>query len=257
MNYAISYIRNKHNGYADNLDIMVPWSSRRVIPKMLKDNPNTRFILLLEEEEITTEDEKIFQSCADYAPRFLISVSHPGRVSAIRNLNIPFFISLAVNTYPLASYFIELGCCELVVTSPLTFDLKNLKSLAERVPLRMNPIYHDFGPADAIKTEFVRPEDVGLYEGIISTFEFYNCGNNIRQKALVDTYENGYFAGNLDQLMPGMPKNIPNPLLIDDFGPRRANCNMRCFINSQCDLCNTVLKLIPAAKKIYELKYGL
>lgn len=94
------------------------------------------------------------------------------------------------------------------------------------------------------KTNFIRPEDVHLYENLCDGMKLATR-TNFNPMAIVHAYFNGKFRGNLLDLtepahsavLPG--QIIANKLIPDDYTEFRLNCNKIC---ENCNYCKDVQK---------------
>ena len=94
------------------------------------------------------------------------------------------------------------------------------------------------------KTNFIRPEDVHLYEDLCDGMKLATR-TNFNPMAIVHAYFNGKFRGNLldltepahSALFPG--QIIANKLIPDDYTEFRLNCNKIC---ENCNYCKEVQK---------------
>ena len=94
------------------------------------------------------------------------------------------------------------------------------------------------------KTNFIRPEDVHLYEDLCDGMKLATR-TNFNPMAIVHAYFNGKFRGNLldltepahSALYPG--QIIANKLIPDGYTEFRLNCNKIC---ENCNYCKEVQK---------------
>jgi len=96
-------------------------------------------------------------------------------------------------------------------------------------------------PAELLKSPFIRPEDLGLYEGLVDGFKL--CGRTRQIEELmrtVEAYLAGEFSGNLLELMDSMDGlagrlRLDNRALPADFGRTVASCDKNCPACGYCD----------------------
>ena len=97
----------------------------------------------------------------------------------------------------------------------------------------------------SIKTFFIRPEDLKLYEKYIDTFEFYiNNTSASRLNTLYEIYvKDQKWFGKLEEIIVGYIGEEDNRFFIpNNFGEKRLNCNKKCMQdNEKCNICNRIV----------------
>ena len=77
---------------------------------------------------------------------------------------------------------------------------------------------------DGIQGQFVRPEDVVLYEKYVKCFEFEEV-NNQQEETLLHVYkENQNWPGKLNLLIQKLNFNVDNRAIPEEWGPARIKC---------------------------------
>ena len=81
---------------------------------------------------------------------------------------------------------------------------------------------------DGIQGQFIRPEDVILYESYVECLEFEEV-NNKQEETLLHVYkENQNWPGNLNILIQRLNFNVDNRAISEEWGPARIKCKQRC-----------------------------
>ena len=102
------------------------------------------------------------------------------------------------------------------------------------------------------RLSFIRPEDLGLYEGIADAVKLATRVNTAPSRVLA-AYADRHFAGNLlDLLEPNhagvlYPEVLENRLLPDDFGTVTSDCTHDC---ASCGYCRDAAR--GALRRLYE-----
>ena len=162
--------------------------------------------------------------------------------------------------YPITSYyelrevasldpeFIQLG-------PPLSFDLENVKKIVGDIKLRMvcncaRPSYlPDRLEQPQFFGQFVRPEDVPLYDPYVDAFDF-DCSELKKEETLLHIYkENQNWPGNLNLLIDNLNYNVDNRGIPEEFGQGRINCRQRCQSGGACRLCQRTCEFSNALRK--------
>ena len=144
---------------------------------------------------------------------------------------------------------------------PLFFDLDNVSHF--EIPIRVTPnkAYDAYIPhKDGICGQWIRPEDLDLYEPYATvcefrTFDIQLDGNYlIYEKTLLNIYKNEKkWTGSLNDIVKDLGLQTINPGTYDDLGKRRLNCKQTCQLN-RCHFCLQALKFGDTVKKYGELK---
>ena len=103
---------------------------------------------------------------------------------------------------------------------------------------------------NSLRTFFIRPEDINLYNKYIDVVEFFNAEyNKDSLNVLYDLYNNGKrWAGPLNEIIKGFKEDTDSYYLIPYFGQQRLNCNKRCNV-STCSFCTQVSSLADTLKQ--------
>jgi hypothetical protein len=136
--------------------------------------------------------------------------------------------------YPITTYYelqeiIALQPSYIKIGPPLTFDLENISKITN-IPLRMVPNVARLAyipkteESHGIFGQWVRPEDIFLYDKYISTMEFEKV-NMKQEELMLKVYkEDKEWPGNLNLLIKDLYVNIHNKALPDSIGPQRITC---------------------------------
>ena len=107
------------------------------------------------------------------------------------------------------------------------------------IPIRICPNLQILQPnaKNGVIGNWVRPEDIDVYEEYIDTFELWGESNFV--KASIKIYkEEGKWDGDLMFLIPDLGYNIDNRTLNKDITKGRVNCGQRCLEGSTCRICH-------------------
>ena len=127
---------------------------------------------------------------------------------------------------------------------PLFFDLEPSLNLA--IKLRAIPTIaynHALPHSDGICGQWIRPEDVELYDKYIDILEFEPC-DIAREQALFKAYAiDKYWSTRLDLLVRDLNSGAINRMIPPDLAQVRIGCRQRCMRGDACHLCRAYLKL--------------
>ena len=102
---------------------------------------------------------------------------------------------------------------------------------------------------NGIHGQWVRPEDISIYEQYITTFEF--IANDLSQeRTLYHIYaEEQNWPGNLNILINNLDYNVDNRGITEKLAENRIKCGQRCEMSGTCHLCDQAFALVNAVDK--------
>lgn len=157
--------------------------------------------------------------------------------------------------YPITSFYeldeiMKMSPSQIVLGPPLSFDLKNVRSIVgPDIIIRMTcncarPAHLIANSGlSGIKGQFIRPEDVKLYEEYVDVLEFDAVKDALKkEETLLKIYkENQEWMGNLNLLITHLNVDVDNRGILDEFGERRMNCRQRCLSGGACRHCDNAM----------------
>lgn len=166
-----------------------------------------------------------------------------------KNYGLKYFLAKeAVSGWDLKAME-ELGCEYAYVGIPLFFDLPRAVK-AHTIKLRAIPTVsynHHLPHKSGICGQWIRPEDIDLYEDLIYIMEFEFCEVK-REETLFKVYaQSKEWSTRLDILIEDLGSTALNRLIPEDLIETRLNCRQRCMGGeSTCHLCETVMHMAEA-----------
>lgn len=187
---------------------------------------------------------------------FIMCIHNLSIAQECNNNNIKFYWA-----YPITSYYELRGVVALkpsyvLLGAPLSFDLPNVKSICENIPIRLCPnmAYDAYIPREnGICGHWIRPEDTGVYSQYVDAFEFR--GVDLKQeRVLYHVYaENGNWPGNLNLLLVNFGVNVDNRAIPEEIGELRTKCGQKCMTtNRYCRFCINAVKFAEAIRQKHE-----
>jgi hypothetical protein len=158
--------------------------------------------------------------------------------------------------YPITSFYeldeiMKMGPSQLVLGPPLSFDLKKVRNkVGNEISIRMTcncarPAHLIANAGlSGIKGQYIRPEDVKLYDEYVQTLEFDGVHDALtKEETLLKIYkEKAEWMGNLNLLITHLNEDVDNRGILDEFGERRMNCGQRCLSGGSCTHCDIAIK---------------
>lgn len=163
----------------------------------------------------------------------------------IDNLEVPFFFGKIATCFEELNYLLEAGAAEVYLAEGICFNLLRARwvcdSYGAQIRVFPNVAQSRKGTGAALKKFFIRPEDVGVYEEFIDTFEFW--GNLDRQEVLQMIYSSGCWNNELSALILDLDLAIDNKYIVSSFGKARSTCDHRCLKGEKCRICELTFDL--------------
>lgn len=258
MNFAIPFMRNfKYLNEPVQLNI-----NYKPEVKELDD-----FISMYQEHRInlvmhdfTNQDKTIILALREKYPDCNIVAAplfyHPDLEQMLSSNGIPHYYNEIVTNWDRFNGFLSLEVTDIFIGEELAFSAKLLSNSAKKnhKSLRTfcNVCQSSWDATPSIKTFFVRPEDVDLYDGIIDTFEFYTGYDDIdRLNTLYEIYaKDKHWYGKFSEIIVGYQGEEDSKFIIPRFGQKRLECDKVCSkgLEASCHICDRIVELSNTLK---------
>ncbi len=234
--------------------IKVRYEDRDRIIDFVEKLPDKEIILELKEVP-EVKDFETWRMYSEKFENFYIASFNLGLFDILNSENIKWYWP-----YPITSYYElnEVAALEpsyIQLGPPLSFDLENVKKAVGDIKLRLvcncaRPLYL---PDRLAKPQFfgqwVRPEDVHLYDPYVDAFDF-DSPDLKKEETLLHIYkENQHWPGNLNLLIENLNYNVDNRGIPNEFGTSRINCGQRCQTGGACRLCQRACEFSEMLRK--------
>lgn len=156
---------------------------------------------------------------------------------------IPFFFLTYARDWDTFNGLISKGVSDIYIVEELGFSLNKLGPIAHAagVSIRVfaNIAQSSWAEERSIKSFFIRPEDIPLYESVIDVVEFFGDDQMI-QEVMYKTYAiNKKWFGPLKEIILGLDSDVDSRSIPPAmFAKYRLNCNKRCNKGGTCNICN-------------------
>lgn len=251
MKYSISSRQEKK--YIEAADeIIVNYRDRDIIFDYVEKYPEKTVILKIPREtEVDYDMIKSFATKIDLICCLEDIYMYPN----LKNLDIKYYYA-----YPVTSYFElqglkNIGVCYIMIGMPLFFDLPTVKKFDIPVRAVPNVAFEPYIPQEnGICGQWIRPEDVEVYEEYIDAFEFRTTSLP-QERALYRIYaEQHRWPGEMSDIITNFGVEATNPVVFDDIAKIRTTCKQKCQAGSPCRLCERSVKFGDVVRKYAELK---
>lgn len=174
--------------------------------------------------------------------------------SDLQKIDLPFFLNKVIVEWEGFETTTNLGVSDIYIGGQLGFELSDVARAAVRKQVRIrihpNVAQSMYKETDPLKTFFVRPEDIDLYNRrFISTFEFYFPEEvDLNWDVLYKAYAiDKKWNGPLKEIIIGLDSDINNMTISNRWTAQRLDCHRKCFKGSSCNVC----------KQFYDLSKNL
>ena len=220
---------------------------------------NKRINILLEEDP-TDKDIQIIQILVQKFPDTKIVLApmqyNKNLESLLVQNGIPHYYQEIVTDWDKFNGFLTLDITDIIVAEKLAFSAKLLSKKAKKnkKALRVfcNICQSSWEDTPSLKTFFIRPEDLELYEKYFDTIEFFIKDPSVsRLNTLYEIYtKDKKWFGKLKELIIGYEGEEDSRFIIPRFGEQRLNCGKRCVEGRDpiCHMCDRIIDLSKTLK---------
>ena len=224
-------------------EIKVDTRDYNSIPDLFEKYPDKDIVLELFHKDNVSWDE--LQRWVILGKGHLIlCLDKPEDIRKAQDINARYYLG-----YPVTSYF-ELQALlfhnveYVVVGMPLFFETKKLQSFETKFRCIPNVAYIDgIWRQDGVCGQWIRPEDLDLYEDIFDVIEFSHVKVE-NEEALYRIYaEQHEWPGELGMIITNLNYYGENRMLQRTLTESRMNCGQRCQSGGACQICYRSLNL--------------
>lgn len=227
-------------------EIKVAWKDRKIIPELVEKYPDKVLNLCFYPSQI--EEPIDWKEIEDYnnltRNKLLCTVNNINNCIECKRRNIKFCYGYAVDNFYELQALKKLGVSYVRLGIALFFQMDRVNKIG--VPIRVIPniAYLDAMPReDGVCGQWIRPEDLDLYEEYVDIIEFEDV-NVKKEQGLYRTYsiECGW-PGDLNDLITNLNFKAANYMLPKSLSYVRLNCGQKCQINGSCEACYRAFRL--------------
>ena len=266
MNFAIPFTRKFDHFNQSNVEININYKPK---VRQLED-----FIIKYSQKRINLifnswgdfdqgRDPDLIQAFRQKYPTCNLVMRLPSYSSQIQTLlsqkRLPHYYFILANKWDILNGLLETSVTDIYITEDLCFSMdivkQKCKEKNKRIRTFCDVCQTSWPQSNSLRTFFIRPEDINLYNKYIDVVEFFNAEHNKDSlNILYDLYNNGKrWAGPLKEIIKGFKEDTNSYYLIPYFGSKRLNCNKRCNVSS-CSFC---VQLSSLAKTLKQHQIGI
>lgn len=169
-------------------------------------------------------------------------------LAQLANLGIDYFYACYASNWDELHAFVALGVSDVYIAEALGFELQAVSKLCH--PNTKIRVYANVAQscveAPPLMKFFLRPDDIEKLSEYIDVLEMW--GPTDRQAIYADIYRQGYWHGDLNEIIIGLHESINNDTLLPTFGHWRANCGRKCLKGHHCDICSRTVSIAQKMK---------
>lgn len=254
MKFAIPFVR-QFKYFDEPIELNIKYKPKAKELDAFVEKYGTHRINFICEDLEFNRDFSIYQALKEKYPEsnivFCLKEYHKQIDEEFNKNNIPHYYNQFATNWDVFQGFLNLNVTDIFVAENLMFEAKNLSLNAKKngKSLRSfcNVCESAWDDTPSLKTFFVRPEDIFLYEEYIDTFEFYlNDVDATRVNTMYEIYaKDKKWFGRLDEIIIGYKGDEDSRYIIPTFGEKRLNCQKKCMkgIEPTCHICDRVAEL--------------
>ena len=266
MIFSIPYTRKFDYFNQPNVEININYKPKvkQLEDFIIKYNQKRINLIFNSWEDFDQErDPDLIQAFRQKYPMCNLVMRLPSYSSQIQTLliqkGLPHYYFILANKWDILNGLLETSVTDIYVTEDLCFSMDIIRQKSEvknkRIRTFCDVCQTSWPQSNSLRTFFIRPEDINLYNKYIDVVEFFDAEHNKDSlNILYDLYNNGKrWAGPLKEIIKGFRDDTDSYYLIPYFGEKRLNCNKRCNTSS-CSFC---VQLSSLAKTLKQRQIGI
>ena len=231
-------------------EIKFEYRDRKVLMDYIEEYYDKTIILEIPKE---VEEEIDWALLGAYSEKvnFYVCLYDLKYIQKCKEYNVKWYWAYPITTFYELQGIVAAGADYLFLGAPLCFSLDKVQRIT-MTPVRLCPnlAYDAYIPRkDGIRGQWIRPEDIELYEPYVHCMEFVSDALS-KEATLLHVYkDNGEWPGNLNLLITNLNYDVDNRAIPEEVGEARITCGQRCMAGGQCRLCETGMKFATTLRK--------
>lgn len=257
MNFSIPFTRKFNYFDQPNVEIEINYKPKvKELQDFIIKYPNKRINLIFNTWDAFDKerDPALIQAFRQKYPECDLVMRLPDYNASIQTLlaekQLPHYYYIFANRWDILNGLLATSVSDIYVTEDLCFSMDIIKQKKGNKRIRVfgNICQFSWPEYDSLRTFFIRPEDVKLYNKYIDVIEFVSQ-NKYQFNTLYDIYNSGTrWAGPLKEIIKNFKEDIDSYYILPSFGQLRLNCGKRCSVTSSCSFCTEIGKVAKSLK---------
>ena len=253
MAFCLTYYSNNPTYYLEDVDeLKVKYNPKDIETEKfgeLLDKFQNKIIILDINKDFSEIDGKLLKYYNDKYNNLKVMFDFNNKecLEKVQKYKLPFFFSNYVTSFDQLDGYIKYNPTDMYICEELGFSLERISNVLHENNIKVrvfpNICQSSFIETESIKTFFIRPEDIDIYNQYVDVFELITDAS--RQAVIYKIYKQKKWIGNINEIIPSFKEPISNAYILNNFGKIRIKCNKRCNYTSpkKCNLCNEFIKI--------------
>lgn len=214
-------------------------------------HPNATIILHHKRTDPAIEWDYLNNIKVIYEDKFILALYSLQECEEAKARGFRFYLNLPVSSYWELNALKRLGVEYVHLGAPLFFEMERAASVG--IPIRAIP---NVAYADGLERDnglyglWIRPEDLKFYEPYVTTIEFEDCPNELKEQSLYRIYMEGHgWDGPLERIITNYDFPGENRMFNPEFTIARLNCGQICQRPDRtCRICRRLATMADEQK---------
>lgn len=260
MNFAIPFTRKFNYFNQSNVEINIHYKPKvKELDDFISKYSQKRINLIFQEGEFDKErDLPLIEAFREKYPQCELVMRMPVYSRQIQSLlaqkQLPHYYYIFANRWGIFNGLLNTSVTDIYISEDLCFSLdiiqQKVKDKNKKIRTFCNICQATWPEEESLRTFFIRPEDIFLYNKYIDVVEFFEAEKDKNAlNTLYNLYNKGErWAGPLKEIIKGFKGDTDSYYLFSRFGEKRLDCGKRCNV-SNCSFCVQVASLASTLKQ--------
>lgn len=260
MNFAIPFTRKFNYFNQPNVEINIHYKPKvKELDDFISKYNQKRINLIFQEGEFDKErDLPLIEAFREKYPQCELVMRLPVYSRQIQSLlaqkQLPHYYYILANQWGIFNGLLNTSVTDIYISEDLCFSLdiiqQKVKDTNKKIRTFCNVCQTTWPEEESLRTFFIRPEDIFLYNKYIDVVEFFEAEKDKNAlNTLYNLYNKGErWAGPLKEIIKGFKGDTDSYYIIPYFGEKRLNCEKRCNVSS-CSFCVQLSSLAQTLKQ--------
>lgn len=250
MKYCLKF--NNDSRYLNKCDEVLIKYKQGDWAKFIAQMGERRVNMLFTPEELTNEVINKISDKLNKQAKLNLTIAltrlDEDRARLLGAMDLKFYITAPCTTWEQLDLLLFFGVSDVNISGPLGFELtkvrQKLNRCTKKVQIRATPNKSESTApeADALRSFFIRPEDIDVYEQYIDVLDF--AGDIQLQDTFFLLYsESKVFIGSMGQCIYDLNLSFDNKGIAEGFGAKRRECGLKCLKSKKCRHCELYAKI--------------
>lgn len=218
------------------------------IPEVIDKYPDKDIILQIKDND-KIDWKELYRYNILSKNHLILCLSNTELFSVAKESGIRYYCGYPVENFYELRALEDAGVCYIRVGMGLFFNMNYLKDIKTELRAVPNVAYIDgLKREDGVCGQWIRPEDLALYEPYITAVEFEGCLPE-KEEALYRIYaEQHVWPGELGMIIENLNHLCVNRMIDSNVTNVRLSCGQKCQKTGNCKICYRAFELANTEK---------